>query len=197
MVIKDDLSTKLIHFVKGSVEEATSSFNSILSQGKVLGGAGDIVESLKCVCFTESPLGKFSHVLSDPARFGFRYAPLGIMVDKTWLYEKGGRPVIYQSAEELLLLHQDQKYRHKEYNPLKGIDFTWEREWRVQIDELIIDPRMATVIVPNRSWVEKFKDIHISRIRSHAMIGLPGTPQKLLWHFIALEDLGVEVLWSK
>ncbi len=194
--MRDDLSTKLIHFVKGSVEEATTSFRSILQQYKIIGGTGDIVGNSRCVCFTEAPIGKFSGIFSNPEKFSFRYAPLGIMVDKKWLYEQGGRPVIYQSAKEIEFLHDDLLYLHKEYDP-RAIDYMWEREWRIRIDELKIDPKISTVIVPDRIWVENFKNMHITKIRTQQIIGLPGIAQKLPWHFIALEDLGVEVQWGK
>lgn len=200
MIIRDDLSTKLIHFMKGSVEDATKTFHSILNQKIIIGGTGYIKGGFKCVCFTESPIGKFSYVLSKPELFDFPYVPLGIMVDKTWLYEKGGRPVIYQSDEEYYLLHDTQKYKHKAYNPLKSIDFTWEREWRIQIDELNIDPQITTLIVPNRNWVEKFKDKFTDDMRAMTMAyGQSGymVVDKLPWHFIALEDLGVNVDWGK
>jgi len=200
MVIRDDLSTKLIHFTKGSVEEATSSFYSILNQRKIVGGVGGIKNESRCVCFTESPIGKFSYVLAEPELFKFPYAPLGIMVDKGWLYEKGGRPVIYQSDEEYDLLHDLHKYRHKSYDPLKNIDFTWEREWRIKVDELKLEPQKTTLIVPDRGWVDSFKDKHTNQVRAQTMIfGENGwlMVDEFIWHFIALEDLGVNIKWGK
>lgn len=112
-IIRDDLSTKLIHFTKGNVDEATANLHSILNQGKLIGGSGFIKGGYRCVCFSESPIGKFSYVLAKPELFKFPYAPLGVMIDKSWLYEKGGRPVIYESEEEYELLHESQRYRHK------------------------------------------------------------------------------------
>jgi hypothetical protein len=200
MIIRDDLSTKLIHFVKGSVEDATKSLFSILKQKKLLGGKGGIKGDFKCICFTESPISKFSYVLSNTKFFEFPYAPLGIMVDKTWLYEQGGRPVIYQSDDEYDLLNKVQRYRHKSYEPTKKIDFTWEREWRIQTNELKLDPKEITIIVPHREWVEKMKDDHAGQVRATSLI-LGGDAwlavNKLFWHFIVLEDLGVHIMWGK
>jgi len=121
------------------------------------------------------------------------------MVDKSWLYQQGGRPVIYQSDEEYYQLPDSHKYRHKVYDPLKGIDFTWEREWRIHTNELILDPSETTVIVPNRGWVENFKQEHIDSIESDIMIFKKDAwmmIDKYPWHFIALEDLGVHVNWG-
>ena len=193
---RDDLSNKLIHFTKGEPEEAVANIRSILKQSKLIGGSGFIKGGYRCVCFTESPIGKFPHLFSDENPLKFPYAPFGIMVDKKWLWERGGRPVIYQSDEEYKLLHEQQRWRHKIYDPLGGVDFTWEREWRINVDELVLDPSKATVIVPNRFYIEKIKKTHSNQIQV-AVINLgeeaAGFVKPLPWHFIALEDLGVKV----
>jgi hypothetical protein len=44
-----------------------------------------------------------------------RYSPFGIMVSKQWLFAQGGRPVIYQSAEEYQLLTENHRWRHVLY----------------------------------------------------------------------------------
>ncbi|MBN1254682.1 MAG: hypothetical protein JXA50_05350 [Deltaproteobacteria bacterium] len=191
---RDDLSSKLIHFTKGDQKEAVANIRSILNQSKLVGGSGFIKGGYRCVCFTESPIGKFPHLFSDENPVKFPYAPLGIMVDKTWLWERGGRPVIYQSDEEYNLLHEQQRWRHKIYDPLVGIDFTWEREWRIKVDELDLDPSKTTVIVPKRLYIEQIKTTHSKRIQGVVLsLGeeAAGFVEPLPWHFIALEDLGV------
>ena len=112
------------------------------------------------------------------------------MVDKAWLFKQGGRPAIYQPAKEFDLLHEEQKYRHVTYNPAKGIDYTWEREWRLHADELILDRNLVTVILPSRDWVRKVLQSHASLFVP--VIGLPPNAEAP-WHFIALEDLGVPI----
>lgn len=122
------------------------------------------------------------------------------MIDKKWLYEHGGRPVIYQSDEEFDLLHEKHKYKHKIYDPIQGIDYTWEREWRIHTDELTLEPEQTTLIVPNRKYVEEFKDKHISGLKTKGMIlgdFAKYMMRKLEWHFIALEDLGVPIEWGE
>lgn len=194
MIIRDDLSNKLIHFTRDlDGINASDSFYSIVSQRKIIGGGNDIKGGYKCICFTESPIAKFPYVFSSRE---FPYAPLGVMIDKVWLYEKGGRPVIYQADEEYNLLDESQRYRHKQYNPLKGVDFTWEREWRIHADELLLDSSVTTLIVPNRKWVESFQRKHTASLKRKAMIfggQLPFMIRDFPWHFIALEDLGVKI----
>ena len=197
---RDDLSNKLIHFTKGDSAQAVDNFRSILDSEKLRGGTGFIKGGFKCVCFTESPIGKFSHVLTDPKLFKFPYAPLGVMVDKKWLFERGGRPVIYQPEEEYELLSGDVRWRHKTYDPLKDIDFTWEREWRIKIDELSLDPSQTTIIVPNRQYEEVLIQQHMDFIERAVMaIGDDAVShvRRYQWHFICLEDLGVKVNWGR
>lgn len=199
-MIRDDLSNKLIHFTKGTVRKASMNIYSILLEKKLIGGSRDIKGGFKCICFTESPIGKFSYVLANPKLFEFPYAPLGIMVDKIWLFRQGGRPVIYQPDGEYELLDDSQKYRHKIYEPEKNIDYTWEREWRIHKKELVFDPMDITIIVPKREWVEKFKSDYFSSIRSQALIFKKDAwlhIQKFPWHFIVLEDLGISIDWGK
>lgn len=197
-MIRDDLSNKLIHFTKGTPEEATVAFRSIIKEEKLRGGTGFIKGGFKCVCFTESPIAKFPHILASPKAFDFPYAPLGIMVSKLWLYKQGGRPVIYQPDEEYDDLNDNQKYRHKRYEPDKNIDFTWEREWRIKTDSLRLDPYETTLIVRGRSWEKELFQDHADIQRSAIMaLGDVGASyiEPCLWHFIVLEDLGVKVDW--
>jgi len=191
---RDDLSKKLIHFTKGEESEAANTLQRILFEGKLRGGSGFIKGGFKCVCFTESPIGKISQILSGSLSSNFSYAPFGIMVDKLWLFKQGGRPVFYQSEQEYELLHNDQKYRHKRYEPDNGIDFTWEREWRIKTDELPLDPNQTTVIVPSRKWEENWIEKHMGHIRFAVQsLGDLGAQyvEQCQWHFIVLEDLGL------
>lgn len=119
------------------------------------------------------------------------------MVNKAWLFDIGGRPVIYQSDSEFELLHDDQKYRHVRYEPANNVDFTWEREWRILTDELPLDPDVATIVVPNRDWERRILEQHEAKISRRAAMGMGGMPSSLIkqpWHFIVLEDLGVPIL---
>jgi hypothetical protein len=124
------------------------------------------------------------------AEAGSRYAPFGVMVDKSWLFSRGGRPVIYQPENEYFQLPEAFRHRHVRYEPDNGIDFTWEREWRIPGD-VEIQPANVTLVVPDR----RFPDLAKERIGP-----LPKeTPDKkqgffsLDCHYVALSDLGVEV----
>ena len=194
-MIRDDLSNKLIHLTKGDDLSAEAALLSILEQRKLIGGTGAIEGGYKCVCFSESPISKLGTLFASEMALKVRYRPYGVMVDKEWLYQQGGRPVIYQPHCEFELLDERQKFRHVRYEPENDIDFTWEREWRIHTDCLDLDPELTTVIVPRREGVRKILEPHEKAIwRRAALPNLPGIPSALIrapWHFISLEDLGV------
>lgn len=207
-MIRDDISTKLIHLTRDTVEvelegpnrviPAQDKFMNIVKTETLLGGTGGIRGGFTCVCFSEAPIGKLAQLFSvytDPNQI-FRYAPLGVMVDKKWLFHQGGRLVIYQPEEEYDCLPESHKYRHVRYephdDPKKNKDFTWEREWRIQKDELKLEPEKTILVVPTRKWERKFIDDVISRMKRTA-IGVGVAFGDIRWHFIVLEDFGIDI----
>lgn len=194
-MIRDDLSDLLVHLTRGPSDAAAAdTFLKILNERKLLGGTGHIRGGFRCVCFTEAPLAKLGQILATPGAQGLRYKPFGIMVTKAWLFAKGGRPVIYQPEAEYDLLHDSQKYRHVRYDePGTPKDVTWEREWRIQVDELQLDSASTTIVVPTRAWEEWLQHGHMKAVaRFAAFTGIPSV-RKQPWHFVVLEDLGVPI----
>ncbi len=195
-MIRDDVSDKLIHLTRGpTYDDAAKVFSAILEEKRLLGGTGCIKGGFRCVCFSEAPISQLSRILANPMAHGMRYMPFGVMVSKAWLFDIGGRPVIYQPDSEFELLHDDQKYQHVRYEPTDNVDFTWEREWRMLTDELPLDPDVTTVVVPNRGWERRILKPHEDKIwrRAATIGGMPSGLIKQPWHFIALEDLGVAI----
>ncbi|SRR6266511_3567013 len=194
-MIRGDLSNRLIHLTRGNTEaEATETFVRIFREGRLRGGNGFIRGGYRCVCFSEAPLAVLTQVLANPSVHGMRYAPFGVMVGKRWLFEQGGRPVIYQSEAEYELLPEEIRFRHVRYEPHRGIDHTWEREWRIRTDELVLDPSEVTFVVPTRLWERKFHGEHADDIALlNYAVNVP-IVEPIPWHFVVLEDLGVEVV---
>lgn len=196
-MIRDDVSSKLVHLTRGEPDQvAAEAFLSIVEDRKLRGGTECVKGGYRCVCFSEAPLSKLTQILANPSAKGMRYKPFGVMVDKSWLFERGGRPVIYQSDAEYSLLHETQRFRHVRYEP-ESVDFTWEREWRVHADDLELDPSVTTLVVPNRTWEKWALDQHTAMLSRRAivlrgMIG-PRSVTEFPWHFVVLEDLGVDV----
>lgn len=195
-MIRGDLSERLIHLTRGSTDlEAMRAFFSIVRGQRLLGSDRNIRGGHKCICFSEAPISVMAQMLANRES---RYAPFGIMIDKTWLFGQGGRPVIYQPESEFSLLPEALQYRHVRYEPdrRKDRDFSWEREWRLRADSLVLEPSMTTLVVPHRHVVEHFKEEHATNQQSEVFgLGDVGyiSVSSLPWHFLVLEDLGLEI----
>lgn len=112
-MIRDDLSSKLVHLVRGNtVDEAYNKLRSILRERQLRGNNGYIKGSYRCVCFTETPIAKLAYVWANPDRQNMRYRPLDVMIDKGYAFDRGARPVIYQPEDDLSKLDEDIRYRH-------------------------------------------------------------------------------------
>lgn len=162
MRTRSDVSNKLIHFIHGeSEDEAFSTLCKIINEKRLLGGTGYIRDSYKCVCFTEAPIPALCESFYYP-ELKTRYLPFGIMFEKSWIFSKGGRPVIYQPSSDYSLLDESIRWRHVRYelNNTSPIDFSWEREWRVHCDELFFTPEEATIVLPDPQWREYLFEQH-------------------------------------
>ena len=115
----------------------------------------------RCVCFTEAPLVAFKEDFVRAFPFT-RYSQFGLMLNKSWLYDRGGRPVIYQPDSEFDLLPEQLRWRHVRFEPTSDpvVDFTWEREWRIRCDDLPFSESDAVVIVPNSKWANALVQAH-------------------------------------
>lgn len=184
-MVRDDLSDRLIHLTRGTGteasknrEDAVKNLESILDSSTLKGGDGFIKGKYVCTCFSEVPVSKLPYILAHATTHHFKYEPYGVMVDKRWLFQRGGRPVIYGPEDDYNALPEDMKYRHVRFHLDEpgDVDFTWEREWRLRTDALTLDPAKVTVILPDRSardaFANKFKDT---------------------WHYLVLSDLGVPI----
>lgn len=182
-----DVSDKLVHLTKGTGddpskhrEEAIQTLRKILNEKRLIGGNGFIKGKHKCVCFSEAPISSLSHIIAQ--RDGtdgkpYKYQPYGLIFEKAWLFQKGGRPVIYGPDDEYELLPEVMRYRHVRFTlGERNIDFTWEREWRIQTDQLDITSNDVTIVVPDRHAKDTFAQFHGNE-----------------WHFIVLNDLGVKI----
>ncbi|QXC29313.1 MULTISPECIES: hypothetical protein [Aeromonas] len=153
---RDDISKFLVHWTKGETyEEAFDTLRSIVFEQKLLGGNGHIKGGHTCICFTEAPQDKF-HAIAG------KYKPFGVRVSKKWLFQQGGRPVIYQSEQEYYSLPAGHAWRHVRYEPdrVPPVDFSWEREWRIQSSELALPPEEVFLILPDEHWVRVLEMEH-------------------------------------
>lgn len=159
---RQDISDNLIHFTSGgNEEEAYQRLCTIVRERRIIGTSEKIKGRYRCICFSEAPLASLSGGLVNPDAYS-RYSPFGIMFEKRWIFEHGGRPVIYQADAEFNLLPESMKWRHVRYEPNRAnpIDFTWEREWRIQCDSLEFNPSVAAIVALNTEWAQRMKDEH-------------------------------------
>jgi hypothetical protein len=160
---RSDIARDIIHFTKGeSPAAAFEVFARIVAERRLRGGTGFIKGNYTCVCFTEAPLADLAEVFARTAAERLRYMPFGILLPKNWLFERGGRPVIYQSEAEFIDLPASLRYRHVRYEPTSepAIDFSWEREWRVQTNELSLDPGVSFLVLPSQEYLDELMRQH-------------------------------------
>ena len=173
-LVRRDMSDLLFHFTRSTPDGRTASsvLNKILSEG-LLRGTSKQKHLDKFICFTEAPIQECNSIFSLVSIATLpehlpRYEPYGVAIAKKWLYEKGGRHVIYDHPDARVDISPSQLYRFAPYDPENGKDFTWEREWRIKKDELILDPDHTLVIVPSSK--EAFEIVY-----KYASVGIVGT----------------------
>lgn len=174
---RKDISENLVHWVKGDDNgDAFETLLEIVFDWVLIGSNGSIKGSYNCVCFTEAPVNQFHSV-------GGRYKQFGILVSKKFLFSQGGRPVIYQSDAEYDSLPESMRWRHVRYEPngTPPIDFTWEREWRIKIDELYLPPEEIVVLVPDNSWAEAIKEQQYDREHNRISADIVGYGEFAGW----------------
>jgi hypothetical protein len=157
-----DITDKLVHFTTGvSTEDAFSNLCSMLDERHIRGSGRLIRGGYSCVCFTEAPLISLADGLVNPQAYS-RYSPFGILFEKKWISGQGGRPVIYQPDVEYLALPEALRWRHMRYEPAADppVDFTWEREWRLQCDDLPLEPIHAAIVLPDGEWADRLREAH-------------------------------------
>ena len=108
--VRRDISHTLIHWTKPRVlnsgffedyEEipAFTVLTEIIESSHMKSSSRYIKGSFNCVCFTESPLSEMISIFNyafDPETANFiKYHPSGIGFPKSFIYSRGGRPVIY------------------------------------------------------------------------------------------------------
>jgi len=168
-LVRRDFGNLLFHFTRTLVDKfvsfnqnngevfsipasASAVLGKILSEAKLI-GTSKWTYGQNCICFSEAPIQEINSIfaLNDIASSKEerpRYEPYGVAVSKKWLFSKGGRPVIYDHPDTLKEFPENMKYRFMSYDPENGIDFTWEREWRIKADHIQLDPNETLVIVP-------------------------------------------------
>lgn len=171
---RSDLCTRLVHLTRGVEDEpkkktALRVLFEILDSRTLKGSStssGFIVGKTRAVCFQDAPL----HAVGQNCWFEqkwrkqnawakTRYTPNGIMLPKQYVYDEGGRPVIYDSTQEAKkYLPQDQWWRIVNFDLSDKdniIDWSHEREWRVP-EDLEFNLEDVILLLTNQGTLQTF-----------------------------------------
>lgn len=141
----------------------------ILSEGVITGSetsTGFIIGNKRAVCFQDAPFtGIIQNVQHEAHRRNkgndskIRYCGVGVAFSKFYVFERGGRPVIYEESSTAKRFLPEEEYwrivncRLKVKLPI--IDWTHEREWRCP-DKLDIVLPMAHVVLYDKGTYDYF-----------------------------------------
>jgi hypothetical protein len=140
----------------------------ILRNRRIIGSdpkSGFIVGDTPAVCFQDVPLYSLCENIDFEYEFGKKhetkpkYHAFGLMFPKIYVYQKGGRPVIYDATDAAkLYLPMGQWWRIVRFDlsdPDNIVDWTHEREWRVP-NNFDFDIDWASVLVSNSKMFREF-----------------------------------------
>lgn len=163
---RSDIALRLSHLTRGENQLAAyENLLKILKDKKVKANNGYVVGQQDVVCFQEAPMNSIAENLiyekllrKELNSQVIRYSAFGLRFDKSFIFGKGGRPVIYGKSEELKkILPREEWWRIVNMN-LKGeeiIDWSHEREWRIKGDLEFVYSNVE-VIVSSEKYYKKF-----------------------------------------
>ena len=155
--------SRITHLTHGKDnDEAFENLWKILIDKKIngSGNSGFINGRRKAVCLQELPLSAIAEnlIYEETLNDKVRYSPFGIRFYKGFIYNKGGRPVIYEDKDVMKsLLPESEYWRIVDLNLSKKdsfVDWRHEREWRVP-DELSFNYSNIEVIVKHVEYYRK------------------------------------------
>lgn len=166
---RNDITSRLTHLTKGdTLEQAFENLLQILNDKKLIGSVtetGFIIGRTPAVCFQEAPLNAIAENLryEQKMRQGtdnpVRYRAFGIRFDKQFIYNRGGRPVIYEKRDLMKeMLPEDEYWRIVNYDmsdPKHIIDWSHEREWRIP-GNLEFEYTNIEVLVTSNKYYKRF-----------------------------------------
>lgn len=183
-----DLSSRVTHLTKGDTDdEAFKNLISILEEKCIRAsktGSNFINWDIPAVCLQEAPLIAIAENLQyeeklreEDEKQRIRYLGFGIRFQKDFIYQKNGRPVIYDDT------NQAKEYLHKSdwwrivrldlSDENHMIDWTHEREWRVP-GELLFDYSQCEIIVPSPVYYHKFVEYCLKNNREEILLEIQG-----------------------
>lgn len=153
IISRTDLCSQVTHLTKaaeigGDHLSAMDVLIKILHDRRIIGSttsSGFIVGNKPAVCFQDAPLYSICQNIEfemkrckESGEKAKKYEAYGLMFPKQYVYNKGGRPVIYEKTEHAKkMLPNSEWWRIVDYdlsNDKNITDWSHEREWRVPGD---------------------------------------------------------------
>ena len=189
---RSDLSSQLVHLTRTAENDGKETrpvhvLVKILCDRRIEGSttaSGFICGDRPATCFQDIPVYSVSQNIRSEERYRLeypdakvRYEGIGLMFPKSYVFRKGGRPVIYEDTEVAkAMLPQDEWWRIVKLdlsNKRHFVDWTHEREWRVP-DGFDFDPRKATVLLSSPDAFRRFIKLCKNPKREHLLSEIRG-----------------------
>ena len=182
-----DLSSRVTHLTKGeNDDEAFKNLINILEERCIRGSntsSSFINGKIPAVCLQEAPLIaiaenlQYEEKLRKEENHKIRYLGFGIRFQKHYIYQKNGRPVIYDDtnqAKEYLPESEWWRIVRLDLSDREHIiDWTHEREWRVP-EKLLFDYSQCEIIVPSSKYYHKFVECCLEKNREDILLKIRG-----------------------
>lgn len=182
-----DLSSRVTHLTKGGTDdEAFKNLINILEERCIRGSntsSSFINGKIPAVCLQEAPLIaiaenlQYEEKLRKEENHKIRYLGFGIRFQKHYIYQKNGRPVIYDDtnqAKEYLPESEWWRIVRLDLSDREHIiDWTHEREWRVP-EKLLFDYSQCEIIVPSSKYYHKFVEYCLEKNREDILLKIRG-----------------------
>ena len=171
---RSDVNCRVAHLTRrNDGKDAFEVLCKILDEKMLIGSGreGFIRGNNRAVCFQDVPL----YSLAENVKYEYeclmkaksenkntknRYEGFGLRFNKGQIFQKGARPVIYGTKDELNILPDSEQWRCVQIDlnaANKIIDWTHEREWRIKGD-FHFEYSEIEVIVPDAEHYRKFVD---------------------------------------
>lgn len=149
---RQDLSDYVFHFTKN--KNAKNTLREIIQDGEIKD-----INNNGYICFSEAPVTVLPPMFDVFRKYNDpMYAPYGIGIKKDFIYNEGGRPVIYGNQEEALMLPHKLLWRFVNFAPNK-YDFTWLREWRIPKTQINLNFNNCIAIVDKKKDITDMHDV--------------------------------------
>lgn len=171
---RSDLSSQVIHLTRsceldGDKIGPVDVLYRILSEGRISGSTtakGFICGDIPATCFQDAPVYSVCQNINAEEQYRnavddakIRYVGVGLMFPKPYVFERGGRPVIYEQIDKAKSILPEEEWwrivRLDLTDPDNIIDWTHEREWRVP-GGFEFDLSEVTVVLPSKVGYDRF-----------------------------------------